>query len=52
MKKWIPIYGMFTKEANDIPTGIAGENVSLAMVFYHGGIAGFGISYLLYLIFT
>jgi|LakMenEpi03Aug12_release.lakeMendotaPanAssembly.Ray.scaffolds.fasta_scaffold5432328_1 hypothetical protein len=34
--KWIPIYGMFTKEANEIPNGVHYEHLHLGMVFYHG----------------
>lgn len=46
MKKWIPIYGMFTKEANQIPPY---SNINMIMVLYHGFVTA-GI--LLTLIFT
>lgn len=37
MKKWIPIYGMFTKEANEIPKY---HSNNMLMVLYHGFIIG------------
>jgi hypothetical protein len=49
MKKWIPIYGMFTKEADDIPTqpGSGGAETSLMMVLYHILLFGGGLMYLI-----
>lgn len=46
MKKWIPIYGMFTKEIDEIAID---DNLNMTLIIYHGVITA-GI--LLTLIFT
>lgn len=38
MKKWIPFYGMFTKEANDISS--CDIDTNLMMLLWHGLICG------------
>lgn len=44
--KWIPIFGMFTKEADEITD----EDTTLAMVLYHGFILGGLVCFLGYML--
>jgi hypothetical protein len=44
--KWVPIFGMFTKDANSIPRF---SDTNLLMILYHGFILGGLVCFIGYL---